>query len=123
VNGGAMANPLNGKHEILTMVWCPMDRQKERPVIEGNYTVSGEVTRPILRREPLFNHWRNAIPLLVYVAIKLVWMWMQEDAKRPATALDHAIGFVLLSLFVFATISLALRNRSRGRAAGREILQ
>jgi hypothetical protein len=40
--------------------------------IEGSYRVIGETVRP--RREPIFNSWRNAVPLLALVAIRALWV-------------------------------------------------
>jgi hypothetical protein len=50
--------------------WMP--GKAEPPVIEGNYRVIGETVRP--RHEPIFNNWRNAIPLIAFFGVRFLFI-------------------------------------------------
>lgn len=49
-----------------------MGTKPEPPVIEARYTVTEVDGRPV--RQPIFNNWRNAIPLFVIFGIWALWL-------------------------------------------------
>ena len=50
----------------------------KRPIIiEGTYRASEQITpetAPPPRREPIFNNWSNAVPLLVIILLRLAFV-------------------------------------------------
>jgi hypothetical protein len=68
-------------------------------MIEGSYSVVGETVRS--PREPIFNDWHNAIPLLIKLTLRGLW--------KLASA-GRLIGTIILSLFFLSLVATPFRN-------------
>jgi hypothetical protein len=87
-----------------------MSMQRVPPIIEGSYRVVGETARP--RREPIFNHWRNAVPLLVLLGVQGLFAVGSYFGKQPEPShLTKTIGTIILCLFAIGCFTMHLRGR------------
>lgn len=89
-----------------------MQDRKEPTAIESTYRVIGEgAPRP--RPQPIFNHWRNAVPLLALLGLRALWVLAVKGAEHPwlPGPIATAIGYAVLGLFIVAVLSPYFRNR------------
>lgn len=58
--------------EISPGIWYGCGMPKPPEVIDATYTVTAVNGRPV--RQPIFNNWRYAMPLVGLVGLRLLWL-------------------------------------------------
>src|ERR1700744_4523965 len=80
---------------------------EQPPVIEGRYHTVSIDGRPA--RQPIFNHWRYAMPLVGYFAIRYFFAYAPQIVW-------NVLGVTCLALVPIAYVTTSLRHRKIKRA-------
>jgi len=63
------------------------------------------------RREPIFNDWHNAIPLLIMLTLPGLWKLASDYGKLPSSSsAGRLIGTIIMSLFFLSLVATPFRN-------------